>query len=453
MIFSIIKSALAFVLAIGILSTVHEFGHYCVARFFRIKVLKFSIGFGPSIISWYDKDGVEFSLGCLPLGGYVKLLDASVENIPETDKYMQFETKPLWARTMVVLAGPVANFVLAVLFYWVIFIAGYVSIIPVVGMPPQESMADIAGIKEKQVIMAINDSNVKTWEDINLAIMKQLGTNEPIDIQMQDFDTGVQSTHKINLDAELFQNSDIDVLGNIGLRRFDPLPPLILRVAPGYPAEQSGLLPGDLILSIDKQNISTRATLIYHLSGKANKEIMIDVKRGDLVLSLPITPQLKLEDGGHEVGFIGIEFEPQPWPKEFQRPIENSLVSGFSLACSKTYEYILITYKFIYKMITGKMSLSHLSGPVTIANYAGQTFQYGWQPFFSFLALISISLGAINLLPIPLLDGGYLLYFFAEFILGRPVSEKVERLGYSIGIFFVSAMMLLAISNDISRFL
>lgn len=453
MVLSFIKTFFAFVLAIGILSAVHELGHFYVARFFRVKILKFSIGFGFPLITWYDKYGVEFSIRAIPLGGYVKLLDSSVENIPKTDKYMQFETKPIWARSLIVLAGPIANFLLAIFLYWIVFVAGYMSVIPLTGKPPKDSMIDLAGITEKQVIVAVDDNKVSSWEDIGISLMKRLGSKKPVDITVKDYESNLISHHKISLEDKDIVNKDGDLLDRIGMRRYDPLPPVVYKVIPGYPAETAGIIAGDIIISANAIEVDSRADLVNFLKDKAGEDIVFKVKRGDGIINLHIEPKLKLEDGGHEAGVIGVQFEALPWPKEYLRPVKSSFFSGFYLAVDKTIEYIAITYKFIYKMIVGEVSTKQLSGPVTIASYAGESFQYGWQPFLSFLALISISLGALNLLPIPMLDGGYLLYFIAEFFLGRPVPEKLERAGHMLGLLIVSSVMILALSNDISRLL
>ena len=441
-------SLLGFALAISIIVFVHELGHFCLARKFGVKVLRFSVGFGKPLVKVVDRYGTEFVISSIPFGGYLSLLSKDMDDIPKTDMSMALESKSLWARFLIVAAGPLANFFFAIVAYWVIFVSGVVAVAPVVGVIPDGSLADISGINTGFRIEEVEGSKVSTWEDINFVLMKQLGVDTTIKLTGSDIFSNEKSEYFLDIDNWQPDNNE-NVLKGLGLTRYDPSPPIIASVMPGEPAEQSGLLPKDIIIAVDGNEVSNRMEVISYLKDHPQKLISIKIERNGLLINKEITPKLKLDEGGYEVGYIGVAFSYEPLPNNFVTNISYSFVGGLKKSITKTYNYITVSFELIYKMLSRQVSSCYISGPITIANYAGQTFLYGWQTFLNFLAVISIGVGVFNLLPIPMLDGGRLLFYVIESVSGVTFPNKVENIANKVGLFLLIWIMLIAISNDL----
>ncbi len=442
---------LGFVLAIGLLTTVHEYGHFWVARRLGVKVLRFSIGFGKSLVSWHDKQGTEYVIAAVPLGGYVKMLDQTECEVAPTEINHEFNHKPVWVRMLIIAAGPAFNLMFAVLAYWVVFMWGIHSVVPVLGEIPKGSVAYTAGLRSGQEIIAIDDHKTATWEDIAVNMIGNIGDKDFINVTAYDPTTKQESVHALNLANWSLANTDENIIKNLGLEPLDPITPIVGDVMPDYPAAKAGLQAGDQILSIDGTPVSSRSQLMHELRDKYDTSVQLIVKRGDEQVTILLRPSKKILDGGQAIGFIGIQFQDQPWPESMVRVQRYSAVPAFFKAVQRTGEYTVLTLQFLQKMITGKMSLEHVAGPISIAKFAGRTVRSGVEYFCGFLALVSISLGVLNMLPIPILDGGHFMFCVIELIRGKALSEKAMNVGHVFGFVLLGSFMLLALYNDLVR--
>lgn len=451
-------SLMGFLIAIGILVTVHEFGHFWVARCFGIKVLRFSIGFGRPFFRWHDKHGTEYVLSTIPLGGYVALFGERGGEIPESERSMAFSLKPVWIRIAVLAAGPLFNFAFAVLAYWLMFMIGISLLAPILGVIPNHSAAEMAGLRSGQEIVAVDHKPVSSWEAVSVALIAHSGKDKTISIDVREGEKGSIETHNLDLsilegDHERNDDQGNDPLKELGLNPLDPYPPIVKSTMPGYPAEKAGILPLDKIVAIDDKPIRSRTEAGEYLQSKIDQKIIVTVLRNNEKISIPLQTVAKEISEGKTVGFMGVAYDTQQKPpKEAMRLVQFTPLKAFSEAALRTWNYSVLTLEMLGKMIAGKVSVKHLSGPITIAQYAGHTVQIGLEHFLSFLAVVSISLGVINLLPIPLLDGGHILYCICELITGKPVSTQVQNLGFLVGGVFILIIMMIALYNDVMRF-
>lgn len=447
----VLLAIVGFVIAIGILVSIHEFGHFWVARRFGIKVKRFSIGFGHPFFRWYDKLGTEYVLSTIPLGGYVSLFGERHEDIPPSERHMAFSYKPVWVRMLVLVAGPVFNLLLAIIAFWFMFLIGITSIAPILGNIPIGSPADLAGLKKGQEIVSVDGQKVTTWEGVTVAILDKIGEAHTIQLDVRPDEKGPLETHVLHVAGQ--EGRDEDFLKELGLVEFDPMPAVVTGVLSGYPAESAGLQIGDHIVSVNGKPISTRSEVTEFIQSKEGESLTLGVKRGEALKDIKIVPIAKKEEGGKVIGFIGIEYGYEKIPnKEYLRVQRFGPWESFVQAVKRTWEYSVLTLKMLKKMIVGTVSLKHLSGPISIAQYAGKSVSIGLEYFLNFLAVISISLGILNLLPIPLLDGGHLMYCIWETITGRRVSDAAEAVGVWIGAAFLIIVTIIAFYNDISRF-
>lgn len=442
---------LGFVIAIGLLTTVHEFGHFWLARMMGVKVLRFSIGFGKPLITWLGSSGTEYAISSIPLGGYVKMLDHREAPVAPNEQHLEFNHKPIWARMLIIAAGPFFNILFAVVAYWLMFLIGISSIVPVLGDVPAGSVADIAGLKAGQEIVAINDTPTPTWEDIAVNLIGNLGNKDFIRVTTYDPTTRARSEHALNLSHWSLNDDDQNALLSLGITPIDPLAPIVDKTVPGYPAAEAGLRSGDLIIDVDGQAITSRSQFMHVLRDKYNRATHMIVLRNKERIDILITPVKKLLEGGDATGYIGIQFTNQAWPKELIRTQRFGIMPALSQALDRTADYTLLTLKFLKKMVTGQMSLQHIAGPISIAKFAGRTVASGLEYFLGFLSLVSISLAVLNMLPIPILDGGHFLYCCIELVSGRALSERAMRLGNALGYVILGSFMLLAIHNDVLR--
>ncbi len=446
---SVVYSVLGFIITIIILALVHELGHFYVARKFKVKVEKFSIGFGPKLYSFYDKHNTEFMLCLIPLGGYVKLFGDEEDNSHELSlMHQSLSKKPNYVKALILLAGPVANFILAIIVYWWVNVTGINYIVPMVDDVPIGTVAYQAGLLPGSVITSINGEQVLSWQEINLKLYKLLNKDNFVKLgvihnlgDFKEYNLNLTSWHE-----KLFSNN---TLATLGIIPFDPISPIIGKVEVNSPAMEAGLAINDEILYINQQVINSRSELQYYIRDKANVLLTLSILRDGEKLSLVITPKPKLVDGGQTIGYLGVGFKSMPWPKEFIRKHQYGFIDGYNKAVQTTLEHMKTTYILLGNILTGVMSWDNLSGPIAIAEGAGVSVKAGLQSYFSFLAMLSISVGILNLLPLPFLDGGQLMLVFIEGIRGKQLPEPVMNIINKLGVILILSIMFITIFYDL----
>ncbi len=463
-----IFSLLAMLVTLGILVTIHEYGHFRVARLCGVKVEKFSIGFGKSILSWRGKpepgdapgDATEYVIGILPLGGFVKMLGENDEVAPAQRK-RAFNHKSLWQRSAIVAAGPVANFLLAVVVYWLMFVTGVTGLAPVVGHVESDSLAAIAGLQAGDEIVQVDGSDTRTWQDVNLRLLDRLGESGSLELVVTSTDSSLERNVSIPLQRWLAGASEPDLLDNLGITPFhQALPAQIGEVLPDGKAAEAGVLAGDVITSVDHVAITTWAEWLEAItSTKPGQTIELGVLRDNQNLTIAVQPAIRLaSDGtpeldadGNTQGYVGAAPKIPTLPEYMNRNITYSVFDAIPQAITETWDNSVFVLVSIKKMLIGLISVENISGPLTIAQVAGQTASYGLEYYLSFLAVLSVSLGVLNLLPIPVLDGGHLFYYAVEGLIRRPVPRKFQEWGMQFGIMLVASLMFLALYNDVNR--
>lgn len=439
---------LAFAVLLGIVVVIHELGHYWVAKWCGVKVLRFSVGFGKPLLSRrYGPDQTEWALAAFPLGGYVKMLDEREAPVPEQDIHRAFNRQSVGKRIAIVVAGPLANLLLAILLFWGLFIVGVGGPQPILGEVEKSSAAQASGFVPGEKIVAVEGDPVKTWQEVGWAFTTRLG-REMISVTTED-SGGTQRERSIDMSEVSDRDLEGDVLGKLGLQRVRP-GVQIVEVIPNSPALRAGFVNGDEVVAIEGISVTGGVPqFIGVIQVNVDKALRVDVKRQGRVVQLSVTPEAA-RDRSNKVGVIGAKVG------EVDQPQMRALASyspslALTKAVVKTWDMSWLSLKSLWRMLTGEMSIKNLSGPVTIANYAGQTAQMGLIQFISFVAVISISLGILNLLPIPLLDGGHLMYYIAEIIKGSPVSERFMEMGQQVGLALLLGLMVIAFYNDINR--
>jgi len=436
------------------LVTIHEFGHYWVAKKMGVKVLRFSIGFGKPL--WQKvagPDKTEYVLAAIPLGGYVKMLDEREGDVAASELDRAFNRKSVWARIAIVIAGPLANLILAVLVYWLVFIVGITGIAPIVGEPVKDSPAAVAGFQSEDRIVEVNGKATPTWSTVYVSLLDGMvsGGGE-VDITVNT-GGGSQASRKLVLAKELL-NQEGDVVGSIGLSRWWPdVDPVIGGLVPGGAAEGAGLQVGDTILSSNGTTLDTWRQLVDIIRASADETLNLVVLRDNSEIDLQLTPALRESPEGN-IGFIGArETQSQAVIDEKLRTVERySPLTALGMGFSRTMEMISVSVKMIGKLLTGQASLKNtVSGPISIAQFAGQSVSVGIDHYLSFIALVSISLGIFNLFPVPMLDGGHLLYYAIELVTGKPVSDRIQIFGQQIGIALLGTLMIFVFYQDILR--
>jgi regulator of sigma E protease len=448
-----------FIVAIGVLVAVHEFGHFWVARRLGIRVLRFSIGFGkPLYRRVLGADPVEFVIAAVPLGGYVKLLDEREGNVAEQDLPRAFNRQPVWKRIATLLAGPAFNLIFAIALYWVLFTAGVPAVKPIVGEITPDSIAARAGLRYEDQILAIGGQPTPTLEAATLAILEDLTDNGTIDMVVRGVDGAERDLSLVAGDRSRALTQPEALLPGLGFEIWRPrVKAIIGQVNQGTAGARAGLQAGDEIVAIDGQPIQHFQQLVNRVKPNPGRTVTLQVRRGGSLRDVRVTIGEDTQ-GGRKVGLIGIMPKDQRIPTG--RTVDDMLtlqkygvVPAVGEAAAKTWDTSVFTLRIVGRIITGDVSLQAISGPISIAETTGFAARQGWRTFLSTLALISISLGVLNLLPIPILDGGQVVYQLAELVKGRPVSERAQLLGQQIGIAMLILMMTLAFYNDIARHL
>ncbi|BBW90909.1 MULTISPECIES: sigma E protease regulator RseP [Pseudoalteromonas] len=440
----------SFILALGILVTVHEYGHFWVARKAGVKVLRFSIGFGKPLIKWHDKYNTEYVIAAIPLGGYVKMLDERVDDVPPNERHLSFNSKSVQARIAIVAAGPMANFLFAIFALAVMYMVGVQSVKPVVGSITEGSRAEQAGLMPSQHIIKIGDDNITTWQDATFAFMSRLG-EERVEITVRD--ENLQTRVKtLNIDGWKLDQQDVPPLTSLGIVPFRPQATLtVAAVTKNSAAEQANLQVNDTILAVNGETISNWPQLVNVITQSANKSLQFSVKRQDSIKSITVTPQGRVGNNGIEQGFLGVAPVVQQWPEGYVQSRSFGPLDSIVRGTKETWRLITLSFDMIGNLITGQVSVKNLSGPVGIAVGAGTSVSYGLVAFLSFLALISVNLGVFNLLPLPVLDGGHLMYYIIELFRKKPVSEKTQEFGFKVGALLLIFLTCFALFNDVSR--
>ncbi|MGQ3888024.1 RIP metalloprotease RseP [Legionella sp. CNM-1927-20] len=442
-----------FIIALVILITVHEYGHFLVARMCGVKVLRFSFGFGKVLARWHDKRGTEFVWSLLPLGGYVKMLDESEEEVPKEERHLAFNNKSILARIAIVAAGPIFNFLFAFIALWLVLVIGIYSLAPIVDAVKPGSPAALAGIAAKEEIVAFNDAPIKSWRDFQYALMPLIASDESVKLSLKALKSGQQRTVILPLSTWKLDSKNPNPLANLGIVPFIPkVPPIVGEVVADSPAQKSGLQRGDYIKELNGKSVDDWLGLVDYVSKNPNKSINLTVLRGKEVLPVNLIIGNQEKDG-HSRGFIGVRSQKVEWPKQWLRYEHEPPLKAIGTSFTQTVTLIKATFSLMARFFTGKLDWQNLSGPVGIAQGAGESARGGFTYYLSFLALVSISLGVLNLLPIPMLDGGHLFYYLIEIIRGQPLSEQAKSIGFCIGLVLLIALMGLGLSNDLSRLL
>lgn len=441
-----------FAAALGLLILIHELGHYLVARWCGVKVLRFSIGFGKSLIVKHaGADRTEWVLAAFPLGGYVKMLDEREGEVAAHELHRAFNRQSVWRRFAIVAAGPLANFMLAIVLYWGVFVVGTDELRPRVDLTEISSPAQAAGVRAGDLVLAVDDEPVKSWQDLRWVLLRHALDSRQVVLRVRTVDE-VETLRTVDLAGVEIDDGKTDLIARIGLKPWRPLIPAVVgKLVDGGVAARAGVLIGDEIVAIDNEPVASWSEMVAKVRESAGRERVFSISRDGATLAIAMVPETSTESG-ERIGRIGIAVaEPMLGGSSMFAEVRYGIGDGLVKAVRQTWETSVLSLQMIGRMFTGEVSLKNLSGPVTIADYAGQTAQLGWSHYIKFLALISISLGVLNLLPIPVLDGGHLLYYVIEIIKGGPVSERVMEVGQQIGLALLVMLMAFAFYNDINR--
>ncbi|MCX5510091.1 RIP metalloprotease RseP [Pseudomonas sp. BJa3] len=438
-------------IALGVLVTFHEFGHFWVARRCGVKVLRFSVGFGTPLLRWHDRHGTEFVVAAIPLGGYVKMLDEREGEVPAALIEQSFNRKSVRQRIAIVAAGPVANFLLAILFFWVLAMLGSQQVRPVIGAVEAGSLAASAGLGVGQEIVSIDGKPTNGWSAVNLQLVRRLGESGTLRVGVLDEGATTERQLDITLNNWLKGADEPDPIQSLGLRPWRPaMVPVLAEIDPKGPAAAAGLKTGDKLLALDGVALGDWQQVVDAVRARPERTVSLSIERDGATLEVPVTLARKGE-GQASGGYLGAGVKAGEWPLKMLREVSYGPLEAVGEGLSRTWNMSVLTLESLKKMLFGELSVKNLSGPITIAKVAGASAQSGVGDFLNFLAYLSISLGVLNLLPIPVLDGGHLLFYLIEWARGRPLSDRVQGWGVQIGISLVVGVMLLALINDLGR--
>jgi regulator of sigma E protease len=449
---ALLNTLLAFLVAIGLLVTIHELGHYWAARLCNVKILRFSVGFGRTIwMRRFGPDQTEWAVAVLPLGGFVKMADERDESVEPQDRARAFNNKPIWQRMVIIAAGPMANFVLAALLYWIVFVAGQPGALPFVASPPTDSAAANAGFVEYDRIIAVDGHAVSTWNDVRMLLLERAAARTNTQIRVE---TRGATQAERNLSMAGIQKADLDrdFAAALGLNPYRlPIAPVIETVADGSAAAQAGLKPGDRVVAVNGRAIAHWRELVEVIVRHPGKPVALTVESRGELYDANVTP-VSVTEKGNTIGRIGVlPVVDRAAAASLFTTVRSGPLEAIGKSINKVWEMSVFSVKMLWRMLSGDISWKNLSGPITIADYAGQSLTLGWLSYLTFLALISISIGVLNLLPIPVLDGGQLLYHIAELIKGSPLSEQAIDIGQRIGFALLLGLTAFAFYNDIHR--
>ncbi len=443
----------AFLVAIGVLVSVHEYGHFWAARRVGVRVLRFSVGFGRPLWRRVDRHGTEFVIAAVPLGGYVKMLDEAEGTVPPEHLEQAFNRQPLWARVCVVAAGPVANLLLAWLFYWLMFVIGIYGQRPLVGEVLPATPAAVAGFVAGDELRAIAGRPVRTWEEVSLAMIPAALAGDTVAVEVTPAGSGT-GLRRLDLSSLDYHAEDPDVMRRIGLAWRTPrVEPRIGDVVSGGAAARAGLQVDDVLLSANGQALVDWSGWVDLVRASPGKPLDLRLLRGSTQIDLIVTPEA-IDSNGERIGRVGLAVKvPTLQFDDYYVRLRYGPLDSAGQALSRLYDMAALTADMTGRMLTGDASSRNISGPLAIAEFAGHSARTGIAQFLSFLGLVSLSLGLLNLLPVPVLDGGHLLYYFAEWVRGRPLSERLRTVGQQMGLVALLALTVLAFYNDITRLL
>lgn len=443
----LIQNVLALILTLGILVTIHEFGHYLVARWSGVRILRFCVGFGKPFASWTDKRGTEWAVAAIPLGGYLRMWDERDPLGTHSDGGTAIGRShnmlsPLW-RIAIAFGGPFANFILTGVLFWALLVAGTTAALPFLDAPPVDSPAAKAGLRGGEQIVAVDGTTVVGWQDIGMALLDRLGESGKIELSARLPGAQEASTFEL-LITDWQRGVDVpEISKSLGLS--PGYPAVVGGIVEGSPAEQAGLQPDDLVVAAGGQAVASWKEWVAIVEVYPGTRLSLEVERGGKRLQLSVVPESVTNAAGAQIGRVGV--------RNAVRTVSYGALESIPLAINKTGDSIVSLLGTLKKMFTGAVSTKNLSGPITIAQVAGVTLERGLPYYVQLLALLSLSLGVINLMPIPMLDGGQIVFYTAELLRGKPLSERAQVIGFQIGIVLVGGLMVLALSNDISRLL
>ncbi|WP_407199012.1 sigma E protease regulator RseP [Citrobacter portucalensis] len=447
---SILWNLAAFIIALGVLITVHEFGHFWVARRCGVRVERFSIGFGKALWRRTDKSGTEYVIAMIPLGGYVKMLDERAEPVAPELRHYAFNNKTVGQRAAIIAAGPIANFLFAIFAYWLVFIIGVPGVRPVIGEITPNSIAAQAQIQPGTELKAVDGIETPDWDAVRLQLVSKIG-DEHTTLSVAQFGSNQRQDKTLDLRHWTFEPDKEEPVSSLGMRPRGPqIEPVLSEVQVNSAASKAGLQAGDRIVKVNGQSLTQWMTFVTLVRDNPDTPLALDIERQGSSLSLTLTPDSKQVNGKAE-GFAGVVPKVIPLPDEYKTVRQYGPFSAILEASDKTWQLMKLTVSMLGKLITGDVKLNNLSGPISIAQGAGMSAEFGIIYYLMFLALISVNLGIINLFPLPVLDGGHLLFLAIEKLKGGPVSERVQDFSYRIGSILLVLLMGLALFNDFSR--
>ncbi|WP_205342486.1 RIP metalloprotease RseP [Denitrificimonas caeni] len=437
--------------ALGVLVTIHEYGHFWVARRCGVKVLRFSIGFGTPLLRWHDRHGTEFVIALIPLGGYVKMLDERETPVSEAEQSQSFNRKTVGQRIAIVAAGPVANFALAFVLFWCLAMLGNQQVKPVIGEVVVGGLAERAGLLSGQEIIAVDGHDVSGWADVNLQLIQRVGDSGTVLIEAQTDANSVTNTYSVTLDKWLYGAEAPNPIDELGIQPWRPqATAVVAQLDPEGPAQYAGLQLQDKIIAIDGQAVNEWQAVVNYVQARPDTEVQLSIERAGQLSDVRVGLTAQGADESKR-GYLGVGVAGGEWPADMLREVRFGPVDAVLAGAQRTWTMSALTFSSLKKMLFGELSVKNLSGPISIAKVAGASAESGLRSFLNFMAYLSISLGVLNLLPIPVLDGGHLLFYFVEWVRGRPLSERVQGYGMQIGIALVVGVMLLAVFNDLAR--
>lgn len=440
-----------FVLAICILIVVHEWGHFLVARWFDVKVLRFSVGFGRPLFSYQGKKGTEYTLCAIPLGGYIKMLDEEEDTVADKDKPYAFNQKPAWQRILIAIAGPLFNFLFAIVALWLMYLIGIKTFAPIVSTVTPQSPAFQAGLKPWDEFTQVGREHVSSWRDVQLGIISHVGQQAPLSVNVKNIKSEARRELQLPMQSWQLSSERPNVLKSIGVMPFIPtVKPVVGEVLADGAAERAGIKSGDVIKTINKLPVDRWIQVVTAVQQHPNKALTVVVERKDHLQTISLTPKSKTVSG-QSIGYIGLAPQKPDWPKAWFRLERYGVADALTQSLGQTWYLSALSFKMLAKLINGEMSVRSIGGPIGIAEGASQSARGGLSYYLSFLALISISLGILNLLPVPMLDGGHVLFYVIEIIKGRPLSEKARGAMMAMGLTALVLLTMLAFFNDVVR--